>query len=211
MDVDGATLLRAVGRGCGRRQSHDRMAAASRAGGGLRQAWRCGTEGRPSVASHDRDRAVALSLQLAQAHQELRRQIDQLKADLGQHRPDNDRLVTHCLAFCAALTVHHQGEDTGMFAELLRERPDLAGTVAKLVQDHETIASILSRVAELATHGARSDGPGLEAVGRELDGLAAIMASHFNYEERAISVALDDGIPDTGWSARVFRFRGDVR
>ena len=162
------------------------------------------------MASHDRDRAVALSLQLAQAHQELRRQISQLKADLRQHRPDGDVLVTHCLAFCAALTSHHQGEDTGMFAELLRERPDLAGAVAKLVQDHEMITSILSRVAELADH-ATSHSPGLEAIGRELDGLAAIMESHFNYEERAISEALDGGIPDTGWSGKVFRFRDGVR
>jgi len=97
-----------------------------------------------------------------------------------------------------------------MFAELLRERPDLAGTVAKLVQDHEMIASILSRVAELASHAARSRGPALEAIGRELDGLAAIMESHFNYEERTIREALDGGIPDTGWSEMVFRFRDGV-
>jgi len=152
-----------------------------------------------------------LSLQLAQAHQELRRQINQLKAGLGQHRPDGDVLVAHCLAFCAALTSHHQGEDIGMFAELLRERPDLAGTVANLVQDHEMIASILSRVAELAGHAAGSHGPALEAIGRELDGLAAIMESHFNYEERAISEALDRGTSDTGWSDMVFRFRDGVR
>ena len=166
------------------------------------------------MASHDRDRAVALSLQLAQAHQELRRQINQLKTGPGQRRPDNDVLVTHCLAFCAALTSHHQGEDTGMFAELLRQRPDLAGTVSNLVEDHEMIASILSRVAELADDAARSHGPALdkndpalEKISREVDGLAAIMESHFNYEERAISEALDGGTPDTGWSDMVFRFR----
>lgn len=159
------------------------------------------------MASHDRDRAVALSLQLAQAHQELRRQIGELRTGLGQHRPDDGVLVTHCLAFCAALASHHRGEDTGMFAELLRERPDLAKTVANLVEDHEMIASILARVVELVDRATGSHGPALEAIGRELDGLAAIMESHFNYEERAISEALDAGIPDTGWSDRVFRFR----
>jgi hypothetical protein len=162
------------------------------------------------VASHDRDAAVAPSLQLAQAHQELRRRINELKVDLGQQRPDDEVLVTHCPAFCAALTSHHQGEDTGMFAELLRVRPDLAGTVANLVQDHEMIASILSRIAELADHAAGSPGTALAAIGRELDGLAAIMESHFNYEERTISEALDDGIPDTRWSNMVFRFRDGV-
>lgn len=144
------------------------------------------------MASHDRDRAVALSLQLAQAHQELRRQINQLKAELGQRRP-HDILSTHCLAFCAALTSHHQGEDAGMFSALLREHPDLRGTIANLVEDHVMIASILSLVAELAQQavGSRVRGPKLEAMGRELDGLAAIMESHFRYEERAISKALD--------------------
>jgi hemerythrin len=157
------------------------------------------------VASHDRDRAVAFSLQLAQAHQELRRQIKRLKIDLGQRRAD-DQLVTHCLAFCSTLTAHHQGEDTDLFAQLLRERPDLAGAVSKLVEDHHAIASILSRVAELADTAASSRGAALEAIGRELDGLAAIMESHFNFEERALSEALDHGIRDTGWSDLVFRF-----
>ena len=96
-----------------------------------------------------------------------------------------------------------------MFSELLRERPDLVGIVANLVQDHEMIASILSRVAKLAEHATGSHGPALEAIGRELDGLAAIMESHFAYEERTISEALDSGIPDTGWSNSVFMFRGN--
>jgi hypothetical protein len=95
-----------------------------------------------------------------------------------------------------------------MFAELLRYRPDLARTVANLVQDHEMIASILSRVAELADHTTGCHSPALEGIGRELDGLAAIMESHFNYEERTIGVALDGGVPETGWSDMVFGFRG---
>jgi hypothetical protein len=146
------------------------------------------------MASPDRDRAVALSLQLAQAHQELRNRL----RDLRSGSP-GDSLVPHCLAFCAAITAHHQGEDDGMFAELLRLRPDLAPTIAKLVEDHALIAWILSRIAALA------DSP--DAVRGELDGLAAIVESHFAFEERAISVALDGGTPDTGWSTAVFGFR----
>ncbi|MEV4516942.1 hemerythrin domain-containing protein [Dactylosporangium sp. NPDC049525] len=155
------------------------------------------------MASPDRDRAVALSLQLAQAHQELRTRLRTLKADLGRRQPSSDALVTHCLAFCTAITAHHQGEDAGMFAELLRLRPDLAPTIDKLVEDHEMIAWILSRIATLA---ASPDGA-LDAISGELDGLAAIVESHFGFEERAISVALDGGTPDTGWSEMVFGFR----
>jgi hypothetical protein len=157
------------------------------------------------MPSRDRDRAVALSLQLAQAHDELRRRIRQLRVDLGRG-PDDATLVAHCLAFCAALTTHHRGEDTGMFAALLRERPDLAGTVSKLVEDHGMVASILSRIDELAREAARSRGTGLDAIGRELDGLAAVMESHFGYEQRAIGEALDAGVRDTAWSDMVFRF-----
>jgi hypothetical protein len=143
---------------------------------------------------HPGDRVVAFSVQLAQAHHELRRRLATLRAD------PRSSLAAHCLAFCAALTAHHEGEDEGMFAGLLRERPDLAGTVAKLMQDHEMISSILQRVSSLADQPA-------EAAQRELDGLAAIMESHFRYEERAISQALDTAAPDDGWSAQVFRFQ----
>ncbi|MGW2179374.1 hemerythrin domain-containing protein [Streptomyces sp. NPDC001732] len=158
------------------------------------------------MASHDSGRAAALSLQLAQAHQELRRQIDEIRAGLGHRRLSDDTLRTHCLAFCDALTSHHQGEDDGLFSQLLRERPDLTATVAKLVEDHGMITSILNRVRELADRATGSRGPALEEIGGELDGLAAIMESHFSYEERTIGQALDAGVPDTGWSGRVFRF-----
>jgi hypothetical protein len=97
-----------------------------------------------------------------------------------------------------------------LFVQLLRARPDLAATVAKLVEDHEMIAGIASRVRALADQAADqaadSDADGVEAIAREMDGLTAIMESHFRYEERAISRALDDGVADTGWSEMVFRF-----
>jgi hypothetical protein len=149
------------------------------------------------------DRAIAFSLQLAQAHQELRRRLSRLKTELGRPGPDDGILQTHCLAFCATLTAHHQGEDTALFTALLRERPDLAPTIANLVEDHGLIAAILTRVAELADRATGSRPPVFEAIGRELDGLAAIVESHFAYEERAIGAALDSGIPDTGWSEQI--------
>ncbi|MGW5255659.1 hemerythrin domain-containing protein [Streptomyces sp. NPDC004012] len=158
------------------------------------------------MASHDSDRVVALSLQLSQAHQELRRRINEIRTGLGRRRSNDETLLPHCLAFCAALTTHHRGEDDGMFSQLLRERPDLAVTVASLREDHRMIASILARVRELAGTAVESHGPVQVAIERELEGLAAIMESHFRYEERAISEALDGGTPDTGWSPQVFRF-----
>ncbi|MEU9345394.1 hemerythrin domain-containing protein [Streptomyces sp. NPDC048278] len=158
------------------------------------------------MASRDGDRAVALSRQLARAHDELRRRIREIRTGLGHRRPDDDVLLTHCLAFCTALSSHHQGEDDGLFAQLRRERPDLAPTIANLVEDHGLISSILSRVSELADKAAGPHGSALEEIGRELDGLAAIMESHFRYEERTISEALDGRTPDTDWPDLVFGF-----
>ncbi|MFC7241349.1 hemerythrin domain-containing protein [Catellatospora aurea] len=161
------------------------------------------------MASPADDRTVALSTQLAQAHQELRRRIREIRSGITRREAGHDALVTHCLAFCAALTSHHRGEDDGLFAELLAQRPDLAPTIAKLVEDHGLITSIVSRVAELAgAAGSPDDAP--EAIGRELDGLTAIMESHFAYEERVLGEALDRGVADTGWTDPVFRFRDHV-
>ncbi|MFB7473362.1 hemerythrin domain-containing protein [Kitasatospora sp. NPDC056184] len=157
------------------------------------------------MASPTNDRALALSRQLSQAHRALRRRIDDLRSDPGSGRPDDDTLTTHCLAFCDALTAHHEGEDDGLFAQLLRERPDLAPTIAKLVEDHGLITGILTRVRELALRAAGSAAPEREAVRRELDGLSVIMESHFRYEERTISAALDATTPVGDWPDPVFR------
>ncbi|MFF7455608.1 hemerythrin domain-containing protein [Kitasatospora sp. NPDC008115] len=161
------------------------------------------------MASHDGDRAVALSIQLSRVHRDLRRRIDGLRSAPGPHRPDDETLAVHCLAFCQALTDHHQGEDEGLFAQLVRERPALAPTVAKLVEDHGLISSILARVRELAlgadgSPGAEHDPVRQELVRRELDGLAAIMDSHFRYEERVLGEALDATTPADDWPSRVF-------
>jgi hypothetical protein len=150
-----------------------------------------------------RGRAAAFSVQLTRAHDDLRRRIRSLQSSFGRSEPFS--LEAHCLAFCSALTSHHEGEDTGMFAELAKARPDLAGTLDKLVEDHEIIGTILQRVADLASAAPDADGATLARLKGELDGLAAIMESHFRFEERAVGAALDDGITDTGWTGPVFR------
>ncbi len=151
------------------------------------------------MASPAGDRVAALSKQLAETHHELRRRLADLRAGTASPAPAAD-LREHCLAFCDALTTHHQGEDNGLFTALLRERPDLKPTIDKLVEDHGLITGILTRTAELATSGRAGIGP-------ELDGLAAIVESHFRFEERALSQALDAGVPDNGWSDPVLRLR----
>ncbi|WP_380283900.1 hemerythrin domain-containing protein [Kitasatospora purpeofusca] len=153
------------------------------------------------------DRAVALSIQLSRVHRDLIRRIDDLRSDPDpdSRRLDDDPLAAHCLAFCEALTAHHEGEDEGLFAQLRRERPELAPTIAKLVEDHGLITSLLTRVRELALRAAGSAAPERATIRGELDGLAAIMQSHFRYEERTISAALDAMTPVGDWPDPVFR------
>ena len=152
------------------------------------------------------DRAVALSRQLAEAHEALRQRLRDAQAHPGSAQTDS-RLVTHCVAFCSALSAHHQGEDAGLFAELLRVRPDLRDVVRKLTEDHQMIAGILATIAELADESVGASPRRGQLIGRELAGLAAIMESHFGYEERAISDALDNQVQETGWATAVFGFR----
>jgi hypothetical protein len=163
-------------------------------------------ERRRLVQAHDPNRAVAWGRQLAEAHDALRRQLRDVQVDLGSV-PAGGWLVAHCLAFCSALSAHHHGEDGGLFAELLRARPDLQDVVRKRTEDHELIAGILATLRDLASEAADAPPGRQQVIGRELAGLAAIMESHFGYEERAISAALDDGVRDTGWTTAVFGFR----
>ena len=91
-----------------------------------------------------------------------------------------------------------------MFKELLDARPDLAPTIQNLIDDHAVIAAILLQVRALAMQTKTTPAESLPRLRRELDGLAAIAESHFGYEERAISAALDNDVPDSGWSRPVF-------
>ena len=150
-------------------------------------------------------RAEAFSQQLRRAHQQLRDQLARIRGGLGGDEHVETGLEVHCLAFCSALGTHHGGEDDGMFAELLDARPDLAPAIRNLIDDHAAIAAILSQVRALTAQAKTTPAQSLPKLHRELDGLAAIMESHFGYEERAISAALDHGVPDTGWSRPVFR------
>ena len=155
------------------------------------------------MAAHDDQRAAAFSQQLRQAHQYLREQLAGIRDELGRDQPAENGLQVHCLAFCSALTTHHEGEDGGMFTELLDARPDFAPVIKNLVDDHVAIAAILRQVRALAEQAKTSAAESLPKLQRELDGLAAIAESHFGYEERAVGAALD-GLRDTGWSRPVF-------
>jgi hypothetical protein len=102
----------------------------------------------------------------------------------GGERPSRE-LADHCLAFCAAVTRHHTGEDGTVFPELARRFPELREVLAGLERDHQMMAGMLRRVSELA--GALDTDGALA----ELDGLAALLRSHFAWEEKRLAAALN--------------------
>jgi hypothetical protein len=139
------------------------------------------------------DRLLAFGTQLIETHDRLREMLSDLRS--GRH-PRRD-LRTHCLAFCATLTGHHEAEDGDAFPILARDHPALAPVLDELSRDHLLIADTMTRLRTLLA----SD----EDVGVELAGLAALLETHLVYEERKLVDLLNALRPDAGDAARLTR------
>jgi hemerythrin-like domain-containing protein len=131
-------------------------------------------------------RVAALGHQLIDTHIRLLDALD----DLRSGTPLPRGLADHCLAFCAAITRHHTVEDTSVFPLLAARHPELREVLEGLERDHQMVAGMLHRVAELA---ADLDADGALA---ELDGVAALLESHFTWEEKRLVAALNALGPD---------------
>ena len=135
------------------------------------------------MSEAENSRLVAWSHELIIIHQRLRQALRHTRdaLDAGSAGPLTADLMVYCHGFCAALSGHHASEDMALFPELSAHHPELAPTIAKLRQDHEMIASLLTQLNDaLASPAPTGD------LARYLDGLSAIMESHFNYEERQL-------------------------
>jgi hypothetical protein len=119
--------------------------------------------------------------QLVEFHQRLRDQLDDLRSSPGRD------LLLHCTTFCTALTRHHTGEDDGAFPVLAAEYPELRPVLEELARDHVLIADALQRLQNLDPQQNET----------ELATVAALLETHFTYEERKLTAALnaleDDG------------------
>ncbi|MDG4756796.1 hemerythrin domain-containing protein [Micromonospora sp. WMMD710] len=136
------------------------------------------------------DRLAAVGNQMIEIHLWLSTELARLRDGLDHpDHPDRSRdLRAHCLTFCAALSRHHTGEDEGAFRLLADQVPELRPVIANLITDHEVVAGILHRVEDLL--GTDTPMPAAQ-VRAELDGLAALLESHFRYEEKRLVTALD--------------------
>jgi hemerythrin-like domain-containing protein len=132
----------------------------------------------------DAARLIAWDQELRSAHSRLRAALAATREALseGEDAPQaTSELVLYCIGFCTALDGHHGAEDRMLFPALREEHPELGGIIDKLMQDHSMLAHLL---ASLRTAAERGDD--VASIGRHLDGIAAIMESHFRFEEREI-------------------------
>ena len=151
---------------------------------------------------------AALSEQLIHVHQALRERLASLRQEAaggaghrGAGTAAGQDLLSHCLSFCTAIHAHHTGEDSQLLPALRAAAPELAPVIDNLMQDHALVAGLLRQVAELLARPGPP--PGAGTLVRELDGLTAILESHFSYEERRIARALD-ALGPQAWTAEVF-------
>lgn len=132
----------------------------------------------------DAARLIAWDQELRSAHSRLRAALAATREALDRDADAPDaasELALYCIGFCAALDGHHGAEDRALFPALRAEHPELGGIIDKLMQDHSMLAHLLSALRTAAERG-----DGVESIGQHLDGIAAIMESHFRFEEREI-------------------------
>ncbi|PSK88080.1 hemerythrin HHE cation binding domain-containing protein [Murinocardiopsis flavida] len=141
-------------------------------------------------------RIAALGNQLVDVHIRLRDDLERLRADVDSFLDGGGDLPrdlrSHCLAFCSALTRHHTGEDDGAFPALAERHPELRPVLEQLQQDHHVVTGILRSLEVLVDGlGERTAAEDAQRVRAELDGLSAILETHFRYEEKKLAAVLD--------------------
>ncbi|WP_221584002.1 hemerythrin domain-containing protein [Microbacterium sp. G2-8] len=150
------------------------------------------------MAEGEKARLVAWSEELRRVHARLRTALEvtrQAVADGEPAQAAHRDLLLFCRGFCSALTGHHGGEDRELFPAVAAEHPELRETLRKLEQDHSMIAYLVTALQVAIDAEATPD-----VLSRHLEGISAIMESHFRYEERQLLTVLEtlalDADPD---------------
>ncbi|TDB82436.1 hemerythrin domain-containing protein [Micromonospora sp. KC721] len=137
----------------------------------------------------EKTRLVAWSRELRGVHDRLREALTVTRQalDAGEPvEPATRDLLLFCHGFCIALTAHHEGEDRHLFPAIAEQYPWLRDTLYYLRQDHSMIAHLLLGLQEAVARAAPP--PELR---QHVEGVAAIMESHFRYEERQLLTVLE--------------------
>ncbi|MFI6350371.1 hemerythrin domain-containing protein [Streptomyces sp. NPDC050560] len=141
------------------------------------------------MTERETTRLVAWSHELRKVHRQLRDALSVTRASLADGTPGvtaTRELLLYCHGFCAALDGHHRGEEHTLFPAVEAAHPELGPVLRALRQDHSMIAHLLGSLRAAVERAAPPD-----ELDGHLDGIAAIMESHFRYEERQLLTVLD--------------------
>lgn len=141
------------------------------------------------MTERETTRLVAWSYELRQVHVRLRKALELTRTAVAEGRSAEAAtrdLLLFCHGFCAALDGHHRGEDYLLFPAIKAAHPELEPVLRNLTQDHSMIAHLLGGLRAAVDR----DAPVAE-LDRHLEGVAAIMESHFRYEERQLLSVLE--------------------
>jgi hypothetical protein len=140
------------------------------------------------VTERETTRLIVWSTELRRVHSRLRQAMEAARIavdDSADQHPTRE-LLLYCRGFCVALGDHHRGEDRALFPAIEAAQPELGPVLRALARDHSMIGYLLDELS--AAVDAAQSRPELE---RHLDGISAIMESHFAYEERQLLTVLD--------------------
>lgn len=133
-------------------------------------------------------RVVAWGDELRRVHRRLRSALAVARESVEDAADADDArdLLLYCWGFCVALTGHHRREDRALFPEIEAAYPDLADVIHRLTQDHSMIEHLIGGLQKALDSGSPT-----EEKLRHLDGIEAVMETHFRYEERQLITVLD--------------------
>ncbi|NJP28029.1 LLM class flavin-dependent oxidoreductase [Microbispora sp. SCL1-1] len=94
-------------------------------------------------------------------------------------------LGTFCASYCRLLTTHHTIEDEHMFPMLAAAQKSLAPVVARLEEEHEVIAGVLTQL-DAALVAMIEDPDRLDGVRDQVELLSDVLLSHLRYEEEEL-------------------------
>lgn len=141
------------------------------------------------MTERETTRLIAWSRELRLVHARLREALDLTRsavAEGGSGDAATRDLLLYCHGFCAALDGHHRGEDHALFPAIKAAHPELEPVLRYLTQDHSMIAHLLAGLQAAVDRAAP-----VAELERHIEGVAAIMESHFRYEERQLLSVLE--------------------
>ena len=128
---------------------------------------------------------------LTLVHDAFRRELALIRKEIAESGPGlAAQLRANCLTVCAGLRNHHAGEDLAMFPHLEHGHPEIAGTIARLRTEHETIAALVTELQAVIVDGADP-----QRVRAEVDRLTDDLERHLAFEEEQLVPLLDAATP----------------